>query len=67
MESDIPENSVAVVSGSKWRRISFCAILAAVLLFVDQLSKHIIVQTYFLHESTPVIPDIFSINHFSIP
>ena len=63
MERDVPENSVAVVNKNKWRRISFCAILAAGLLFLDQLSKHIIVQTYFLHESTPVIPDIFSITY----
>ena len=63
MESDVPGNAVAVATGNKWRRIGFCAILAAVLLFVDQLSKHIIVQSYFLHESTPVIPDIFSITY----
>ena len=63
MESCVPENSVAGVNKNKWRRISFCAVLSAVLLLADQLSKHIIVQTYFLHESTPVIPDIFSITY----
>lgn len=45
------------------RRICFCAVLAAALLLLDQLSKQIIVQTYQLHESTPVIPDIFSVTY----
>ena len=63
MESDVPGVSAAAVPGNKARRFWFCGILTAVLLFADQLSKHIIVQTYFLHESTPVIPDIFSITY----
>ena len=45
------------------RRLAVCAIIAAVLLLGDQLSKLLIVQKYFLHESTPVIPDIFSITY----
>lgn len=45
------------------RHLAVCAIIAAVLLLGDQLSKLLIVQNYFLHESTPVIPDIFSITY----
>lgn len=51
------------VPAKGWRRPFYCAILAAFLLLLDQLSKQIIVQTYHLHESTPVIPDIFSITY----
>ena len=65
--SNVSAGNTGVITGvpekNAGRRICFCAILAAVLLLLDQLSKQIIVQTYHLHESTPVIPDIFSITY----
>jgi signal peptidase II len=44
-------------------RLKWFGICGAVLLLADQLSKLLIVSRYQLHESTPVIPDIFSITY----
>lgn len=60
---DINVSAADVSDKKEGRRIFFCAALAAILLLMDQLSKQIIVQTYQLHESTPVIPGIFSITY----
>lgn len=57
------ETETPPVSLGNRRKLAVCAIIAAVLLLGDQLSKLLIVQKYFLHESTPVIPDIFSITY----
>ncbi|MBQ9502006.1 MAG: signal peptidase II [Lentisphaeria bacterium] len=47
----------------KKRGLAVCALTAAVLLLADQFSKILITTTYALHESTPVIPDIFSVTY----
>lgn len=45
------------------RRLAVCALVFALLLLADQLTKIWISGTYQLHESTPVIPGYFSITY----
>ena len=63
---DVPEEGTALSEPSApagRRRLLGCAALTGGLLLLDQLTKLVIVQNYHLHESTPVIPDIFSITY----
>ena len=46
-----------------YSRLKCFGVCGAALLLADQLSKLLIVSRYQLHESTPVIPDIFSITY----
>ena len=45
------------------RRLAVCAFVFAALLLADQISKMLITAHYQLHESTPVIPGIFSVTY----
>ena len=63
---DVPEEGAVPAEPSVpagRRRLLGCAALTGGLLLLDQLTKLVIVQNYHLHESTPVIPDIFSITY----
>ncbi len=44
----------------------FSAIIAAVL-FLDQLTKHLVVRRFRLHESVPVIPGFFDLTYVRNP
>jgi len=52
-------------SGGFWKRrgLFVCALTAAFLLLADQFSKILITTLYALHESTPVIPELFSVTY----
>ena len=60
-----PEPELPGGGGGFWKRRGpiVCALIAALLLLADQFSKILITTLYALHESTPVIPDIFSITY----
>ena len=44
----------------------FSAVIAAVL-FLDQLTKHLVVRRFRLHESVPVIPGLFDLTYVRNP
>lgn len=49
------------------RRLAVCAAAGAFFLLIDQGTKLLISGSYYLHESTPVIPGFFSITYVRNP
>lgn len=56
-----------ISTDSKKNKYIRLAIIAGVVIILDQISKLIILKTMPLHQSVPVIPGMFSITHIHNP
>lgn len=48
-------------------RIFKMSIMVAIIIFADQLTKGLVQQKFYLHESIPVIPDFFHLTYVRNP
>lgn len=62
------ETAAEIPAAAAGRSVTaWCAVAGALFLLLDQATKLWILHAYQLHESTPVIPDIFSITYVRNP